>query len=153
MKRTRAAASAEAPTLRYDNRPDASYPSVFRATLTGRRPFVKTMSRRLLARATSCRPLHGTFIRLSPVAVPSAASICRSALRACCLTRLSTSASSLPPSNSFSRRAWKPTRFHAAQGLALQLTIVGISLLFNFLRLFTGSSAGGFYLGSPPSSF
>ena len=35
------------------------------------------------------------------------------------------------------------TRFHAAQGLALQLAIVAGSLIFQFVRLTTGSGLGG----------
>lgn len=39
------------------------------------------------------------------------------------------------------------TRFHAAQGLALHLAILGISFLFTCLRLFTGSRVGGSLFG------
>ncbi len=34
------------------------------------------------------------------------------------------------------------TRFHAAQGLALHLAILGISFLFSLLRFVTGSGVG-----------
>ena len=35
------------------------------------------------------------------------------------------------------------TRFHAAQGLALQLAIVVGAIIFQFVRVATGSSLGG----------
>lgn len=40
------------------------------------------------------------------------------------------------------------TRFHAAQGLALQLAVVAGSLLFRFVGLATGSRAGGLLFGT-----
>ncbi len=39
------------------------------------------------------------------------------------------------------------TRFHAAQGLALQLAIVGVSMLFNLVGLASGSRFGGTLFG------
>lgn len=44
-------------------------------------------------------------------------------------------------------RAETRVRFHAAQGLALQLAIVGVSMLFNLVALASGSRFGGLLFG------
>jgi uncharacterized membrane protein len=44
-------------------------------------------------------------------------------------------------------------RFHAAQGLALHLAIVAISMLFNFVALASGSRFGGVLFGTASTIF
>lgn len=44
-------------------------------------------------------------------------------------------------------------RFHAAQGLALQLAILGVSMLFKFVALASGSNFGGVIFGTAATVF
>ncbi len=133
---TRRREQSEAPTLRYDNRPDASYPSVFQSDAYSPPPVRQNYEPPLVApniypTKPGCRAVSGLnvpervacVLPYAPFFVGVVASVVELVLTPRVETR---------------------TRFHAAQGLALQLTIVGISLLFNFLRLLTGSGTGGF---------
>ena len=45
------------------------------------------------------------------------------------------------------------TRFHAAQGLALQLAIVAVSVLFKFVTLASGSGFGAMLFGTAATIF
>ena len=45
------------------------------------------------------------------------------------------------------------TRFHAAQGLALHLAILAVSMLFTFVRLVSGSGFGGALFGTAATVF
>ena len=50
-------------------------------------------------------------------------------------------------------REEKRVRFHAAQGLALHLAILAVSMLFNFVALASGSRFGGVLFGTAASIF
>jgi uncharacterized membrane protein len=50
-------------------------------------------------------------------------------------------------------REEKRVRFHAAQGLALHLAILAVSMLFNFVTLASGSRFGGVLFGAAASIF
>ncbi|MGI8654999.1 MAG: hypothetical protein ACR2LC_07255 [Pyrinomonadaceae bacterium] len=129
--------SAEAPTLRYDNRPDASYPSVFQSDAYRPPPVRQNYEPPPLVAPNSystkpgCHTVSGLNLPERVACVlpyaPFYIGIVASAVELFLTPRVETR-----------------TRFHAAQGLALQLAILGITLLFNFLRLFTGSGLGGF---------
>jgi len=126
---------AEAPTLRLDNNSNASYPSVFQSNAYQQPP---------VRQGNEPPPASWNFHS----SVPSQRSVSGLGLPeriACVLPYapfyigivLSIIELFLTP------RTETRTRFHAAQGLALQLTILGISFLFSFLRMLTGSGVGG----------
>jgi uncharacterized membrane protein len=137
--------SAEAPTLRYDNRPDASYPSVFQSDAY-RPPPVRQNYEPPPARQSdepppaswnfystkpSCRTVSGLNLPERVACVlpyaPFYIGIVASAVELFLTPRVETR-----------------TRFHAAQGLALQLAILGISFLFSLVKFVTGSGVGKF---------
>ncbi len=130
--------SAEAPTLRYDNKnSNASYPSVFQSDAY-RPPPVRQNSENnepppaswnFYSTSPSCRAVSGLNLPERVACVlpyaPFYIGIVASVIELFLTPRVETR-----------------TRFHAAQGLALHLAILGISFLFSILRLLTGSGVG-----------
>lgn len=131
---TRRRKSAEAPTLRYDNRPDASYPSVFQSDAYMPPPVRQNYepppaSWNFYSTKPSCRTVSGINLPERVACVlpyaPFYIGIVASAVELFLTPRVETR-----------------TRFHAAQGLALQLAILGISFLFSLVKFVTGSGVG-----------
>ncbi len=132
---TRRRESAEAPTLRYDNRPDASYPSVFQSDAYRPPPVRQNYEPPPLVAPNSystkpdCRTVSGINLPERVACVlpyaPFYIGIVASAVELFLTPRVETR-----------------TRFHAAQGLALQLAILGISFLFSLVKFVTGSGVG-----------
>lgn len=132
---TRRRESAEAPTLRYDNNPRASYPSVFQSDAYSPPPPARQSdepppaSWNFYSTSPGCRAVSGLNIPERVACVlpytPFYIGIVASAVELF-----------LTP------RAEIRTRFHAAQGLALHLAILGISLLFSLLKIVTGVGVG-----------
>lgn len=126
---------AEAPTLRLDNNSNASYPSVFQSSAYQLPPVRQSVEPPLVSpnsystvpgeRSVSGLGLPERIACVLPYA-PFYIGIVLSIIELFLTPRTETR-----------------TRFHAAQGLALQLTILGISFLFSFLRMLTGSGVGG----------
>ncbi len=131
---TRRHEQSEAPTLRYDNHPHASYPSVFQSDAYRPPPVQQNNEPPFIApnsdstspdqRVVSGLNLPERVACVLPYA-PFYIGVVASVIELFLTPRVETR-----------------TRFHAAQGLALHLAILGISFLFGFLKLFTGSGVG-----------
>ncbi len=130
-RKWKSAGPAEAPTKRYDSSIPVSYPSInvppsYPPKVADACGYVVAFTARhhpsALFRALVCRRTSRWRLPYTPFFIGAVAGVLELFL---------------------TPRAEPRARFHAAQGLALQLAAVAIKLIFNIIESITGNNAGG----------